>query len=93
VADTAPTDLIAVFRGLPRRLASVTADGHVLVAGDLATAARVLGVAPSSDPSETAATLASAIEARHADQWTNDDLAELRRLALTIGTTMRDNQE
>jgi hypothetical protein len=92
MSETSPADLVAVFRGLPRRLTTVTPQGEALVQTDLAGVAQLLGVTAAADPAATSAAIAGAIEQRPPDQWTDGDLSELRRLSVAIGIALRDNQ-
>jgi hypothetical protein len=89
---TSPADLAVAFRSVARRLREAQGDAPAeAVSGPaggitelIADAARVLRC-----PADGSA-VAVAIEARHADDWTNADLERLGAIALDIGRRLRE---
>jgi hypothetical protein len=91
MSDTSPSDLAVTFRSVARRLTEAQGDASdesvrglvEQIDRQVATAASALGT--SSDSSA----VASAIEARHADEWETGTLTTLRAAALEIGRLLR----
>jgi hypothetical protein len=91
MSRSAPSDLSIVFRGLPRRHREARADAPAFVTTDydkridelVADAARQL-----SCPADAAA-IADAIDARSADDWTEQHVGQLQATALEVGATLR----
>ncbi len=91
MSGSSPSDLAITFRTITRRLGEArgdTPDSHVanLVTGldrQLRDAAALMDCGP--DP----ASIATAIDALPADQWTDGQLGALRAVALEIGRSIR----
>lgn len=92
MSSTSPSDLAVAFRSLPRRVREAQGDAPdelvseplTALAAAHAAACRLMGVQGDHHA------LAMAIEARHAEEWDDALLDELRRLALDAGHLVRD---
>lgn len=95
MSGSSPSDLAIAFRSLRRRVAAAGDDvepGAVTratreVDAAVRRAATVIGAAPEAEA------VASAIESRHADEWTESSLDLLRAAALEAGAVIRRLEE
>lgn len=91
MSSTSPSDLAITFRSIPRRLREAQGDTPAhLVQGPTATIGQHLAAAgrllhTTDDP----ASIATAIEAVHADEWDQATLDQLRSIALELGSALR----
>jgi hypothetical protein len=93
MSESSPTDLAVTFRSIARRLNEALAPvgGDTSAVGSLPSeleavidaAAKVVGTDASSND------IADAITSRHADQWSQADLSQLRSQALEAGRLLR----
>ncbi len=93
MSESSPTDLAVTFRSIARRLneALDPVGGDTSIIGSLPreleavidAAAKVVGTDASTND------IADAITARHADQWSDTELTELRAQALEAGRLLR----
>jgi hypothetical protein len=101
VADSTPQDVAVAFRSFPRRLRAALdtaeTDADRAKAGPLVAqledlvrdVARTVGVPTSGAIADVATNVADAVENRPADQWTSDQLEQLREAALEGGRLLR----
>ncbi len=91
MSSASPDDLAVTFRSIPRRLreaqhgaaAATTASPTAEVHGLLHDAARLMGT--STEPEA----IADAVAHRHASEWDDATLAQLRSIALDLGRLLR----
>jgi len=92
MSNSSPADLAVAFRSLSRRLsqapdettpADVVAGASTSVQSEVAAAAALLGASPTADA------VAAAITARHANDWTDADLAALQDHAMRAAKAIR----
>jgi hypothetical protein len=91
MTGSSPDDLVVAFRSFDRRAREAQGELEPAAVADLigelqrhlGRAAAVLGSPPDAEA------IADAIGRLHADEWTDDDLDEVRRAALDAGATIR----
>jgi ATP-dependent exoDNAse (exonuclease V) alpha subunit len=105
MTGSAPADLAVAFRSFARRRAEVAAAAEAddrtaevaphlaAVSATVASAASALSVPAADDLSTVGSTIAAAIEAVDADDWTDELLSRLRDLATEAGQHLRRAQD
>jgi Pyruvate/2-oxoacid:ferredoxin oxidoreductase gamma subunit len=95
MSASAPSDLAVAFRSLPRRLKEAPGDdaaptaiatAEAAVSAAIGRAASVLGCSPSAE------SVAAAILARKAREWTDADLAAIQQSANEAAAAIRGLQ-
>jgi hypothetical protein len=95
MSGSTPADLAVAFRSFGRRLREAIGDSPADPQGPAGELQRLVDRvaaslhAPGSDVASEGAAIARAIESRPADQWTNDELTQLRADALEAGRLLR----
>ena len=95
MSASAPSDLAVAFRSLPRRLKEAASDdvsAAAIAAAEAGVNAALAAAAATLGCGASAESVAAAIQARKAREWSNTDLAAVQRSANEAAAVIRGLQ-